>query len=84
MEDEKTYKCNTCGYIWKRREGYGFDIAYYHCDRCGEERIVNAYYSVPGEKEPSKIPCICGGYYKLNGRPICPHCKSKEVIIIEQ
>src|SRR5215472_4842743 len=66
--------------------GFG-DSAYAYCDQCGGTVTVDAWsqhpsnlhlqYQRPLSKgaEPFLKPCPCGGSFRADANPRCPHCK---------
>jgi hypothetical protein len=81
--------CESCGRTFKYRlvhNGFG-DSAFAYCDRCGCEASLSCWYSsvprqaqlkvhgpVNPEAEALLRPCSCGGTFKANASPRCPHC----------
>lgn len=74
--------CLSCGKEWDSFDGLGFKSAYYYCDKCGKEKMINIS-DLSDPKETADI-CECGGTFRLNPNIIiCPYCNGKETENIE-
>ena len=61
------------------------DSAFAYCDRCGRAAFFSAWSkrpsdavfqqgSLPSHLESLCAPCECGGNFRANASPRCPHC----------
>jgi len=91
-EKQDTGNCETCsknfGYALIHN---GFnDSAYAYCDSCGEIAILSGWFSdiptnsnikfhqvISEEVEPFLKNCECGGRFRKNASPHCPHCNAE-------
>jgi hypothetical protein len=59
--------------------------SYAYCERCGKTALldgwkipkvikVKLHQAITEEVESYLRPCDCGGFYKCNASPRCPHC----------
>lgn len=68
--------------------GFG-DTAYAYCDRCGTTALLSGWYQdipagaplrvqgpIESETEVWLQPCSCGGTFRRNATPRCPHCNA--------
>ena len=83
--------CESCGKTFSYRlvhNGFG-DCAFAYCDKCGCEASLSCWFSdippqahlkvhgpVNPEAEVLLQPCSCGGTFRANASPRCPHCTS--------
>jgi hypothetical protein len=83
--------CESCRRTFSYRlvhNGFG-DSAFAYCDRCGCEASLSCWHQgippeahlkvhgpVNPEAEGLLQPCYCGGAFRANASPRCPHCKS--------
>ena len=61
--------CKDCGTRYPIRMGGGFICNDFHCDKCGELKIVK-------HEEDFERKCECGGNYTMDAPPRCPNCRS--------
>jgi Zn finger protein HypA/HybF involved in hydrogenase expression len=72
-------KCLSCGKEWDHVDGIGFRSAYYYCDRCGKEKVIDL--SDKQDNIGTIGQCDCGGTFRLNSDIIiCPFCHSKDTL----
>jgi Zn finger protein HypA/HybF involved in hydrogenase expression len=70
-------RCLSCGKEWDHFEGVGFQSAYYYCDKCGKEKVMNI--SDNPKLEETAGSCKCSGTFRLHPNiVICPFCHCKE------
>jgi uncharacterized paraquat-inducible protein A len=85
-----TGTCDACGQTFEYRlihNGFN-DSAYAYCDRCGCAASLNGYYKnippqahlkihgpINPEAEALLQACSCGGTFRADAAPRCPHCK---------
>ena len=61
------------------------ETAYAYCDSCGctallslrgkmPESLSLRYGPIDSKIEPHLAPCACGGHFRANAEPRCPHC----------
>jgi hypothetical protein len=61
------------------------DSAYAYCDTCGRTALLSLYSEIPSDVsidygmidqavEPHISNCNCGGHFRANASPRCPHC----------
>ena len=81
-------KCEHCGGAFQYdllHNGFN-DSAYAYCDGCGMLTILDGWKVPAGinlkihemiapEIEPLLAPCTCGGQFKRDASPRCPHCR---------
>jgi uncharacterized paraquat-inducible protein A len=83
--------CDSCGLTFSYQlihNGFN-DSAFAYCDRCGCEASLSCWYEripagaqlklhgpVNPEAEALLLPCTCGGTFRANASPRCPHCGS--------
>ena len=77
--------CRRTFHYQLAHNGFG-DSAYAYCDRCGYTVTVDAWSRhpadlqlqyqrpLPPEAEPFLKPCPCGGKFRADAEPRCPHC----------
>jgi DNA-directed RNA polymerase subunit RPC12/RpoP len=69
----RKYICQDCGNSWERMEGIGMLSIIYHCDKCGDQKMVEA----TSDYKEELGNCQCGGTYKLETMAAkCPECNS--------
>ncbi|MBU1356794.1 MAG: hypothetical protein KJ620_09530 [Candidatus Edwardsbacteria bacterium] len=81
--------CDCCGnsFVYDLIHNGFNDSAYAYCDQCGMLAILNTWEVPEGiELKIHKIispdielllaPCQCGGKFKADASPRCPHCKT--------
>lgn len=84
--------CESCGHTFSYQlihNGFN-DSAFAYCERCGCEASLSCWYKdiPPGahlkvhgpvnpEAEAFLQPCECGGIFRANASPRCPHCNSE-------
>ena len=84
-----TGKCESCGKSFDYdllHNGFN-DSAYSYCDECGMLAILDGWkipegvnlkihQKITSDIEPLLSLCQCGGKFKADAVPRCPHCKS--------
>ena len=80
--------CDKCGRTFGYylvHNGFN-ESCYAYCAGCGMTAIMNTQYqdraaeglprhrSITPEGEPFLAPCTCGGAFKADAAPRCPHC----------
>ena len=85
--------CEHCGGFFSYSLVHnGFhDSAYAYCEACGMCALFSGWFrDIPKDvsltlygplaptAEPFLRPCLCGGHFRANAKPRCPHC-SKEL-----
>lgn len=82
-------KCDHCGKSFEYNllhNGFN-DSAYSYCDQCGmlsildgwkipEGVTIKIHQKITQDVEPFLAPCQCGGKFKADAYPRCPHCNS--------
>src|SRR5262252_4080301 len=83
-----TGSCEHCGQQFAYsliHNGFN-DSAYAYCDTCGRTALLSAWSAVPRgvpirfhsciskAVEPYLEPCSCGGHFRSDASPRCPHC----------
>lgn len=86
MGKEAIYKCKNCSNKFKAREGGGFKFFEYRCVDCDTIKTVETMDQrvppdqfIPPAKEEIGVCKKCGGELKVDIRPMCPKCKSRDV-----
>lgn len=79
MGEIKILKCQECGTVWYLNQGVGMSATYLHCDKCGDQHVLD--YPVIEPEQVPKINCECGGTYgiDLNYRFKCPGCETYNI-----
>lgn len=88
--EQNTGSCELCGKTFQYylvHNGFN-DSAYSYCDKCGCTVLLNRFSRVPvpptlkvhqrlwdGELERLLKPCRCGGTFRADANPRCPHCE---------
>jgi predicted amidophosphoribosyltransferase len=83
--------CESCGGKFEYtliHNGFA-ETAHAYCDRCGATALLSGWYehvpagaplrvqgSIELETEPWLSLCSCGGTFRRNASPRCPHCVS--------
>ena len=86
----KLGNCESCGRSFEYdlfHCGFG-DMAYAYCDRCGQTALLSGWYkhipegahlqvhhAIEPRIEPYLQSCACGGAFRADATPRCPHCK---------
>ncbi len=78
--------CKKCKNEFKSSEGGGFFFAEYRCVQCDNTKAVRVDRTVPPDryKPPAKSKIgkcgKCGGKLGEELKPMCPRCKSRNVV----
>jgi hypothetical protein len=83
--------CDACGHAFAYQlihNGFN-DTAFAYCDRCGSTALLSGYFKgvppaaklaiygpVNAEAEGLLKPCACGGSFRHDAAPRCPHCNT--------
>ena len=86
-----TGSCDSCrGKFQYQLVHNGFnDSAFAYCDACGSSALLSCWYErvpaeaklkvhgpVNAEAEALLERCVCGGTFRANASPRCPHCRA--------
>lgn len=86
MGQKAIYICNKCKNEFESSEGGGFFFAEYRCVKCDKTKVVEVDRTVPPDqyKPPGKSKIgkckTCGGKLEEDLKPMCPRCKSRNVV----
>lgn len=71
--------CNECETRFDVNEGSGMTAMPFHCDTCGKEWWWEFGGGGPMGNQLSPPWCECGGTFRVDARPRCPSCRSKDL-----
>ena len=83
----RTGMCDHCGRTFSYvllHNGFN-DSAFAYCDKCGRTAVMAAWSkkptevifqqgTLPAHLEGLLAPCECGGKFRVDASPRCPHC----------
>jgi len=82
------YQCLNCGNIFEASEGGGFRFEQYRCVNCDKIKEIELKTDEENENRnnlPKSIVGVCkkcGGELRNDLKPMCPKCKSRDVVMI--
>lgn len=90
MAERNSGRCEHCRRKFDYaiyHSGFG-DCAYAYCDRCGRTAVLDGWNEriptnigfkvhapIARSVEPHLLPCACGGAFRGDASPRCPHCR---------
>lgn len=79
MGEIKILKCQECGFVWYLNQGVGMSATYLHCDKCGDQHVVD--YPIAKPEQVPEMKCECGGTYgmELNFPLVCQECGNGKI-----